>query len=215
MTSDTQTPASLGPTARREQAAFRIGVVASVVVTIVGLAAIAGWTVYQWQSTHYHYAMVQGGVLYRDGFKSAKQFDAALKRARIKTDVSLVDEREQAKPPLDQEQAVCARDGVELVRIPVTLGGWPNGDQVKQFLAIATDPAHQPVIVHCAQGVRRTGMMVAAYQESVLHWDAAKTKSSVLAFGHSERTTGDIKTFIDDYDPQAQVMTKKMEPSSE
>jgi hypothetical protein len=45
-------------------------------------------------------------------------------------------------------------------------------------------------------------MMVAAYQESVLGYDDAKTKSCVLAWGRkpTSQTLADIKAFIDGYD---------------
>lgn len=37
-------------------------------------------------------------------------------------------------------------------------------DHVVHFLAIASQPAYQPVYVHCRSGQNRTGVMVAAYQ---------------------------------------------------
>ena len=80
--------------------------------------------------------------------------------------------------------------------------GFETGDQIDEFLKIAADPKRQPVLVHCAQGVRRTGMMVAAYQESVLGYDQSKAKAAILSFGHSQRTMSDVTKFIDLYDPK-------------
>jgi len=50
--------------------------------------------------------------------------------------------------------------------------------------------------------VRRTGMMVAAYQRSVLGWDALRCKAAMMTFGHSSRTVADVERFIDVYDPR-------------
>lgn len=65
---------------------------------------------------------------------------------------------------------------------------------------------YQPMLIHCAQGVRRTGMLVAAYQMTVLGWDKEKTKAAILTFGHSDRTVNDVKKFIDVYDPVTQTV---------
>jgi protein-tyrosine phosphatase len=71
------------------------------------------------------------------------------------------------------------------------------------------------VLVHCAQGVRRTGMMVAAYELSVLKLDKDQAVAAIKGFGHSDRTIGDVKRFIEVYDPQTQQMTADMPHSQE
>ena len=75
----------------------------------------------------------------------------------MKTVVSLVDEDEITQSPFTDELAYCKVHGIEVVRLPVPLGGWPRGDQISQFLDIATDPARQPVLVHCAEGFDARG----------------------------------------------------------
>jgi protein tyrosine/serine phosphatase len=149
---------------------------------------------------------VTEGVLYRDGCQSPREFENALERTKVKTVVSLIDDRElndPAKPQFKREEQILRERGVNLVRIPVKLGGWPTEQDVRRFLDIATDKQNQPVMVHCAQGVRRTGMMVAAYQQAVLGYDDQKARESLLTFGHSERTIKDVKAFIDGYDPRS------------
>jgi protein tyrosine/serine phosphatase len=185
------------------------------IILVIAMLALAGWWVYWAFFDTYHLATVREGVLYRDGVRSMHQFELALRKTNVKTIVSLVDDREITGPPFTDELALCKANGIDVVRVPVTLGGWPSGDQVKDFLAIANDSARQPVLVHCAQGVRRTGMMVAAYERSVLGLDKEKTLAAIQSFGHSQRTTGDIKRFIEVYDPQAQRMTEDLPVSSE
>jgi hypothetical protein len=63
--------------------------------------------------------------------------------------------------------------------------------------------------------VRRTGMMVAAYQLSVLNLTRDQTLAAMLTFGHSQRTVGDIERFIENYDPQTQSMTQELPRSVE
>jgi protein tyrosine phosphatase (PTP) superfamily phosphohydrolase (DUF442 family) len=154
-------------------------------------------------------------VLYRDGVRTLREFQTTVRIVKPRTIVSLVDDSEIGHSPFVDELAYCRQNNIDVVRIPVILGGWPQGDQIRQFLSIATDPARQPVLVHCAQGVRRTGMMVAAYQESIQSFDPAKAKASMLTFGHSQRTVGDIERFIDVYDPAAKTMTQVLPRSTE
>ncbi len=174
---------------------------------IVTIALVIGGGVLVWELfiKTYHLEAVQPGVLYRDGVQKPREFVRAVEKVKPKTVVSLIDDRERTDPRkpqfLFEEQALAER-GIKLERIPVKLGGWPTREDVDRFLKIANDPANQPVLVHCAQGVRRTGMMVAAYQQAILGLDDAKAKESILDFGHSDRTVNDVKRFIDGYDPK-------------
>jgi protein tyrosine/serine phosphatase len=183
-------------------------------IALIIVAAVA-WFVWQTWFDAYHLATVQPGVLYRDGVRTMREFQTTVRIAKPHTIVCLVDDSEIGHSPFVDELAYCRQNNIDVVRIPVMLGGWPQGDQIRQFLSIATDPTRQPVLVHCAQGVRRTGMMIAAYQESILGYDPAKAKASMLTFGHSQRTVGDIERFIDVYDPLGKMMTREFPRSAE
>src|SRR3712207_2090287 len=174
------------------------------VLLAVGLVLGGAFFVWrQWFQT-YHLATVDEGVLYRDGCQSPREFATAIKKVKPKTVVSLIDDRElndPAKPQFKQEVEYLRQRRIKLEHIPVRLGGWPTEQDVKRFLEVVNNPQNQPVLVHCAQGVRRTGMMVAAYQEAVMKWDDGRAKDAIEDFGHSERTVSDIKRFIEGYDP--------------
>jgi protein tyrosine phosphatase (PTP) superfamily phosphohydrolase (DUF442 family) len=176
------------------------------------------WTTY-WYTTiqTYHLATVQPGVLYRDGNRGMREFLHALTFTQAKTVISLVDDRElndPAKPQFVDEDNYCTGHLIQYIRIPVTLGGWPSSQDLRDFIKATTNPANQPVLVHCAQGVRRTGMFVAAYQMSVLHESKQQVASEIMSFGHRAKDTDDIRTFINEYDPATQTLPVKDRGSS-
>ncbi|HWE01792.1 MAG TPA: hypothetical protein VG326_05230 [Tepidisphaeraceae bacterium] len=173
------------------------------------LAVVTGVSFF-WQqyTTVYHFAVVQPGALYRSGALSRREWNTVITRIQPKTDVCLVDEREMndpGKPKFKDEVSFLKERGVAVVRIPVRLGGWPSNADVQRFLSVAADPANQPVLVHCDQGVRRTAMMVAAYQESILGMDRNQAKEQILSFGHSRSTIDDIRRFIDLYNAKTRT----------
>ena len=187
------------------------------IVAIITLGA-AGAYVWRCYLDTYHLATVQPRALYRDGNQSPCQFETAVRKVRPKTVVSLIDDNELAdagKPQFRAEEEYLGKQGVRLERIPVKLGGWPTKADVDKFLAITSDSANHPVIVHCAQGVRRTGMMAAAYQMAKMGYDKEQAKSNLLTFGHSERTVADIRRFIDGYDPATGKVPENLMPSDE
>lgn len=185
------------------------------IVVMVLLLAATGGSVWYCHFATYHLAAVEQGKLYRDGVRSMRQFSVALRQVRPRTVVRLVDAGEQAQDIFKAEARELQWRGIALVSIPVKLGGWPTTEDVRKFLEVAGDPQRQPVLVHCAQGVRRTGMMVAVYQESLLGYSRDQAKERLLGFGHSQRTTGDISRFIDIYDPSDRRVLETLPQSKE
>lgn len=165
------------------------------------LLALGAWIWWDRLAT-YHFAEVTPGVLYRDGNRSMREFATACRKGNIKTIVMLNDDQELTQEPFRSEVEFCRKSGIELVRVPVKLGGWPTTADVRRFLDTVQDPSKRPVLVHCAQGVRRTAMMVAAYQESVLGYSPDRAKAEIRPFGRkpTSHTLEDIRAFINDYD---------------
>jgi protein tyrosine phosphatase (PTP) superfamily phosphohydrolase (DUF442 family) len=183
------------------------------VVLLVALAA-GGWYVWHCRLDTYHLATVQAHELYRDGYNSPCQFETALRKVQPRTVVSLVDDAEMADNPQYQaEQEQLAKRGIQLEHIPVTQGGWPTKADVAKFLAVVSDPNNQPVLVHCTKGVRRTGMMAAAYQMAKMGYDREQAKASVLSF--DDPAARDVQRFIEGYDPATGSVPDNLMPSQE
>ena len=185
------------------------------IAALVVICVLGGVWVWMNFIQTYHYAQVRPKVLYRDGFRTVREFNTAVNSAHPKAIVCLLDPKERENEPFAIEQDYCRKSKIKYVWIPVQLGGWPKDSEVRQFLETVENPKNQPVLVHCAQGVRRTGMMVAAYQMSVLGWDKERTKREILTFGHSRRSIGDIEKFIDGYDPVSKTTVSNLPVSAE
>jgi hypothetical protein len=50
-------------------------------------------------------------------------------------------------------------------------------------LALATDPAHRPVFVHCRQGRNRAGIMTAIYRVAYHGWTPQRAYAEGRAYG--------------------------------
>jgi protein tyrosine phosphatase (PTP) superfamily phosphohydrolase (DUF442 family) len=65
----------------------------------------------------------------------------------------------------------AALDGVPIAYEPIPMVAWKaEEDELLAFLRVATDPARQPVLVHCQHGADRTGTAVAIYRMVVEGW---------------------------------------------
>jgi len=103
-------------------------------------------------------------ILYRGAQPTSEGFQQ-LEKQGIKTVVnlrSMHSDRDELK-------------GAKLDYIHIEMQAWdPEQDQVEEFLKIITDPARQPVFVHCQHGADRTGAMVAVYRIVVQGWTKEK-----------------------------------------
>lgn len=163
---------------------------------------IAGALVFMFHFDKYHFAVVQDGVLYRMGMRNTRELDNVINQVHPKTVVCLVTDtevNEETHGDFQGEFAVLKKDGIALHRIPMVEDHAPTQAQIDEFLRIVTDKKNQPVIVHCAQGVIRTGMMVAAYQKDVLGYSKQQALNAVQIFGKGVDRGDEVRRFIIQY----------------
>lgn len=100
-------------------------------------------------------------VYYRGAQPTAEGL-AELRKLGVKTVVSL--------RGFASERSMAERAGLHYEHIRFKT--WhPEMEDVRRFLAIVTDPANQPVFVHCQHGADRTGMMTAIYRIVAGGWN--------------------------------------------
>src|SRR3954463_10854181 len=133
-----------------------------IIFLVFAAAVAAAVLLWMYRLGTYHFAEVEKGVLYRDGNRGLREFKTALRKSNARTVIVLNDDQEIQKEPFNSELNFLNDQHVEVIRIPIQLGGYPTTDQVRQFLSIVNDRGKWPILIHCAQGVRRTGMMIAA-----------------------------------------------------
>jgi tyrosine-protein phosphatase SIW14 len=76
--------------------------------------------------------------------------------------------------------------GMRYVEIPMSFLRKADPAVVRKALSVMTDPANQPVFVHCSVGRDRTGVVVAVYRMEVDGWSKAKAVAEMEALGFHE-----------------------------
>lgn len=132
---------------------------------------------------------------YYRGAQPERRDYADLATMGVKTIVDLRDDAE------DYAKSSAERAGLNYVVIP--LSGWerPSEDLVTRFLAIVSDPANQPVYVHCKVGKHRTGAMTAVYRMTQDGWTAKQAYGEMQKYKFDSFFTPhtELKKFVFDY----------------
>ncbi len=103
----------------------------------------------------------------REGFRQ-------LKKLGVKTVVSLRNTRSDRK----------YLKGLGLRYKRLSVAPWNAKEKrLLQVLKVLTDPANQPVVVHCKHGADRTGLVVALYRVIVQGWSKEKALKELKRFG--------------------------------
>ncbi len=94
-----------------------------------------------------------------------------------------------------QQKAEAA--GLKFFLIRMSDSEKPSDSDVQKFLAIANDPANQPIYVHCKGGRHRTGLVTAVYRMEHDGWTRDQAYAEMkkfdfsYGFGH-----GDLKDYV-------------------
>jgi len=104
---------------------------------------------------------------YYRGAQPKGQDYADLAALGVKTLINLTSDDAQTN-----EKSLTEHAGMRHFQIPMTTHQPPTPAQLTQFLRLVTDPANQPVYVHCVGGRHRTGVMTAAYRMTQDGWGA-------------------------------------------
>lgn len=156
--------------------------------------------------TLYHFREVEPGKIYRSGTLSKRGLDRVKKLTGLKTIVNLRAEREYTDGEwYERERSFALRNNVQLVDIAMEPDTPPSEQQIEEFIRLTTTPENLPVLIHCAQGVIRTGMMVAVYEIAVMNQDNDKVLSKLEWFGHKLDKRPKVRDFILNFHPKEKI----------
>jgi protein tyrosine phosphatase (PTP) superfamily phosphohydrolase (DUF442 family) len=115
-------------------------------------------------------------VLYRGEQPTAEGF-VNLKKAGVRTVVNL--------RTFHSDRDALHGTGLQYAHVAEQAWNIEEED-LARFLKVVTDPANQPVFVHCRQGSDRTGLCVAVYRVMEQGWTRDEAAAELSAFGHNE-----------------------------
>lgn len=160
-------------------------------VLVGGGLAVLG-CVHQWPARHF--GVVEKGVLYRSGEPDQEAWEFLVHRYGIRTVIDLrVPDRDASWAAIEQE--FCRKNDVRLVIMPVALPGLSEPD-LERFVSITTDPASQPVLVHCEAGSIRTSVVVGAYRIVVQGWSYEKAMAEARRYGFRPRSYPEFDAYL-------------------
>jgi protein tyrosine/serine phosphatase len=153
---------------------------------ILAVLAFAGYLWHE-KTEAYHFVTVTPGILYRSGWMKPHGMNKIINKYNIRTIVNLclpLEETYLKNNNYLEEQEICQKNGVNLVNLPMPGNTPPTWEQVDEWLSLFKDSSRLPVLVHCAQGVTRTGVMAAVYEMEILHKSNEETLKQLQMFGH-------------------------------
>jgi len=100
---------------------------------------------------------------------------------------------------VDERRAALTADELGITRHTLRLYGDATGDPNRYVdaLRIMTDPASQPVLVHCAAGTERTGALVAFYRHIIEGVDLEQALAEADARGHDPRDNPRLRQYVE------------------
>ncbi|HLG13089.1 MAG TPA: dual specificity protein phosphatase family protein [Blastocatellia bacterium] len=131
--------------------------------------------------------------LYRGAQPKATDY-ASLAALGIKTVIDLQREGEA------DEQQLVEDAGMKFFRIGMSDRSRPAPGQADEFFSIISDPANQPVFVHCHGGRHRTGVLIALYRITREGWTAERAYEEMKQYQFAKGIGhGALKQYVFDY----------------
>jgi hypothetical protein len=142
-----------------------------------------------------NFGVVKAGVLYRSADLTPAATQKVVEERHVRTIVDLgAFEPGSARERVAAETAAAL--GVERHVYRLEGDGTGNPNAYVQAMRIITDPAKQPVLVHCASGAQRTGGCVILYRNLIEGVAFDKAYAEALGYRHDPGRNPRLKPYL-------------------
>lgn len=116
----------------------------------------------------YNFGTVEEAKIFRSAQPSPMFLSHLVRTHGIKTLINLRGDTDGF------ESAFAAENRLNLFSFDLSASRPPTEADVERFLAILNDERNHPLLIHCRNGVDRTGYMLALYRKSAHGWTSAR-----------------------------------------
>ncbi len=173
-----------------------------VIIVIAVAAALAGAWFYRYAVRDNlfprNFGVVEEGKVYRSGRLTAGALASVVEKHRIRTIVDL-GAWEAGSEDDRREQRSAEALGIERYRFELVGDGTGNPNYYVSTLRLLTDPAKQPVLVHCGAGSERTGVAVILYRGVTRGTPIEEAYEEAKGYGHSPDRNPKLRLVLDRY----------------
>ena len=136
--------------------------------------------------------------IYRSGELTVSATEHVVERFGVRTIIDL-GAHEPGTPEERIAQKTADAFGVRRIRLDLEGDATGNPNEYVEALRIMTDPAAQPVLVHCAAGSERTGCLVAMYRQLEQGWDPDLAYQETRLYRHSSERNPRLREMLDSF----------------
>lgn len=184
----------------------------AIIVAVVVVASVLLW---QRLFGTYRLVEVEKYVLYSTGLRSVEELNNAALASRASCILLCSDTVELETPLLSASQTYAFHSKLRVEDFRVGPGGWPTSGDIDVALRVIARQSRRPVLIASADGVRRPGMVVAAYLTSVLKYDKPAAMKRIRELYGDVPGLEDVSRFLEVYEPASQKVTRQLPLSKE
>ncbi len=179
----------------------RTGRLAIVLVALVAAVAGGAWLYrYAVRDNLFpkNFGVVEQGKVYRSGKLTPAAFRTIHAEHGIRTIIDL-GAWGAGSDGDRREQRTAEALGIERYRFELVGDGTGNPNHYVHTLRLLTDPAKQPVLVHCGAGAERTGIAVMLYRSVTVGTPIEQAYEEAKRYGHDPERNPRLREVLDRY----------------
>jgi protein-S-isoprenylcysteine O-methyltransferase Ste14 len=174
-----------GASGQKTQSSRRARRWAALLFAAVSLGVLWAGTQYKYYFWPKRFRVVETEQIYRGGWQTPRILRRILQDYHIRTVLNVA--CNPPEPEAAGEGTVVRQCGVRWLKILMPGTGLGTIDQLDEAADILADPQNRPIFIHCAAGVHRTNMSLAAYRLKHCGWSLHETIDEMVLNGYDRQ----------------------------